>query len=79
MNSPPIFEPILVVGLGCSLGVWDFDPWPYASSCPGKFPWQALVLVVLLSLRGLTANTRLWPDQDEDGRALAGCTEDVIN
>ena len=23
-----IFEPILVVGLGCSLGVRAFDPWP---------------------------------------------------
>ena len=28
VNSPPILEPILVVGLGCSLGVRDFDPWP---------------------------------------------------
>ena len=24
-----ILEPILVVGLGCSLGVRAFDPWPY--------------------------------------------------
>ena len=23
-----MLEPILVVGLGCSLGVRDFDPWP---------------------------------------------------
>ena len=29
MNSPPILEPVLVVGLGCSLGVRDFDPWPF--------------------------------------------------
>ena len=30
MNSPPISEPILVAGLGCSLGVPSlaFDPWP---------------------------------------------------
>ena len=28
VNSPHILEPILVVGLGCSLGVRDFDPWP---------------------------------------------------
>ena len=26
-GAPPILEPILV-GLGCSLGVRDFDPWP---------------------------------------------------
>ena len=30
VNSPPILEPILVVGLGCSLGAnRGFDPWPY--------------------------------------------------
>ena len=29
VNSPPVLEPILVVGLGCSLGVLDFDPWPH--------------------------------------------------
>ena len=29
VGAPPIFEPILVVGSGCSLGVWDFDPWPH--------------------------------------------------
>ena len=31
MNSPPILEPILVVGLGCSRGLTDlaFDPCPY--------------------------------------------------
>ena len=28
-GAPHILEPILVVGLGCSLGVRDFDPWPY--------------------------------------------------
>ena len=29
VGVPPIFEPILVVGLGCSLGYdLDFDPWP---------------------------------------------------
>ena len=29
VNSPSILEPILVVGLGCSLGAnRDFDPWP---------------------------------------------------
>ena len=28
VNSPPILEPILVLGLGCSLGVRDFDPCP---------------------------------------------------
>ena len=28
VNSPPILEPVLVVGLGCSLRVRDFDPWP---------------------------------------------------
>ena len=28
VNSPPILEPISVVGLGCSLGVGAFDPWP---------------------------------------------------
>ena len=32
MNSPPIGVGILVLGLGCSLGVWDSDPWP-----PGLF------------------------------------------
>ena len=29
VGAPLILEPILVVGLGCSLGVRDFDPWPY--------------------------------------------------
>ena len=29
VNSPPILEPILVVGLGCSKGVRGFDPWPF--------------------------------------------------
>ena len=36
VNSPPILEPILVVGLGCSLGYdLDFDPWPTPSSEAG--------------------------------------------
>ena len=26
-GAPPVLEPILV-GIGCSLGVQDFDPWP---------------------------------------------------
>ena len=26
---PPMLEPILVVGLGCSLGGNHFDPWPF--------------------------------------------------
>ena len=30
VGAPPILEPILVVGLGCSLGgIRDFDKWPY--------------------------------------------------
>ena len=29
VNSPAISEPILVVGLGCSRGVGDLDPWQY--------------------------------------------------
>ena len=29
LGAPPILEPILVVGLGCSLGVRGVDPWPY--------------------------------------------------
>ena len=29
VGAPPILEPILVVGLVCSLGVWHFDPWPF--------------------------------------------------
>ena len=29
LGAPPILGPILVVGLGGSLGVRDFDPWPY--------------------------------------------------
>ena len=28
VGAPPILEPILVVGLGCSLYDLDFDPWP---------------------------------------------------
>ena len=28
VGAPPILEPMIVVGLGCSLGVRDFDPWP---------------------------------------------------
>ena len=31
MNSPPIFEPILVVGLGCPVRERDFDPWPHTA------------------------------------------------
>ena len=34
MNSPPILEPILVVGLGCSLGVQGFDPQPVVCASP---------------------------------------------
>ena len=30
----PILQPILVVGLGCSLGVRDFDPWTFLG-CKG--------------------------------------------
>ena len=30
VGAPPILEPILVVGFGCSLGVrFGFCPWPY--------------------------------------------------
>ena len=33
-GAPPILGFILVVGLGCSLGVRDFDPWPYKGKIP---------------------------------------------
>ena len=33
VNSPPLLEPILVVGLGCHWGYdSDFDPWPDATA-----------------------------------------------
>ena len=32
VGAPPFVEPILVVGLGCSQGVRDFDPWPVVLS-----------------------------------------------
>ena len=38
VGAPPILEPISVVGLGCSLGVHDFDPWP----CGAALQNQAL-------------------------------------
>ena len=31
VKSPTILEPILVVGLGCSLGVRGFDPQPHGN------------------------------------------------
>ena len=41
IGAPPILEPILVVGLGCSLGVRDFDPMLMIGSqvrfCPPTF------------------------------------------
>ena len=43
MNSPPILEPILVVGLGCSRGGHpDFYPWPCECLCAG---WEVLTPV----------------------------------
>ena len=44
--SPPILEPILVVGLGCSLGGYDvdFDPWPYRAVSLGFVGHQTFFL-----------------------------------
>ena len=44
VNSPPIPEPIFVVGLGCSLGrIEFFNPWPHLARSETPPPRQSLV------------------------------------
>ena len=46
--SKPILGGILVVGLGCSLGVLNFEPWPYG--CGSKFNHQQVFVHVSIYL-----------------------------
>ena len=50
-GAPPILEPILVVGLGCSLGVRAFDPWPViravASWQAGRYMYEVKIIEAL--------------------------------
>ena len=50
VNSPPMLEPISVVGLGCSLGVRGFDPWPLVEKWP---VWRTDWIVMLKKQHGI--------------------------
>ena len=61
VGAPPILEPILVVGLGCSVGVRGFDPWPGGDLA--ILTWLLLGWILRLELFGKSRVSPLNPPQ----------------